>query len=513
MVSIVDKNMCCGCEACAQICPKQCITMIRDEEGFLYPQVDQDKCISCKLCEQRCPVLNVNQINQAAEDSWYTCGGYHKNEAIRQDSSSGGAFSLFALHVLRQYGVVFGCTLDENLHAKHIYVEREEDLTLLRGSKYVQSEIGNTYAEVKSFLAAGRKVLFVGTSCQVAGLYSFLGYKVHDNLYTIDFICHGVPSPMIFEEYIASQEEKNHSKIVMHKFRNKDKGWHQSGLQLGTLSAYENGKMERRYPSFSDKYMNGFLGDIYLRSSCYDCKFKTMPKSYADFTIADFWGVDKVNPDLNDGKGTSLLLIHTQRGKDLFDAVSADFYYEEVPYESAIKRNGPLIKSSKKNPNREKFYEDYHQKGYKYVEKKYLSAFTWILQKSLKILGKTGQQFFKFGLVGASSTVINLATYYICIYLGMHYNLAYTMGFLISVCNAFFWNNKYVFRDKQETSLLRAFLKVFTSYGFSFLLSIVIITLLVEILSIPPVVAPILKMVVTIPINFVLNKLWAFKDK
>lgn len=515
MINTNDKKHCCGCSGCAQACPKSCISMQADSEGFKYPLIDNEKCVNCGTCERVCPVASNSLTVCDKESVPKVYAIKHNNEVIRKESSSGGAFSLLAEYVIAKGGLVYACRLDENMKAIHTCVDRLDDLHAFRGSKYVQSEIGTVYRSIKRDLEERKKVLFVGTPCQAAGLYAFMGYNSNDNLIIVDFICHGVPSPQIFSDFIQFEEEKHGSKVIEHAFRNKDKGWNQSGLQLGSRTRFDNGTVIRRYPAFKDKYMNAFLDDVCLRPSCYECHFKKIPKLYSDFTIADFWGIDKVVPEMNDNKGTSLVLVNTQNGQMIFDTVKSNCDYKEVEYDKAVKRNNPLVKSAKEPARRRSFFEDYDTKGYSYVQRKYMSAFLWALHKSIN-LGFTMlsrfEQFIKFAIVGASNTIINLSVYYLCIYLGAHYLLAYTAGFIVSVCNAFFWNNRYVFKNKQEKNLVKAFIKVLTSYGFSFVLSVILMSIMVELIGIPSVVAPLLKMVITIPINFVLNKVWAFKD-
>lgn len=509
MISISDKTLCCGCGACAQVCPQHCLEMVPDPEGFLYPVTDTNSCVDCGLCNKVCPILHTNASDPPFVPRAF--GGWHKDAAIRQDSSSGGAFTLLAEAILGSGGLVFGCTLDADLRAHHIAVDDPLDLTKLRGSKYVQSEVGLSYSLAKAALEKGKQVLFVGTPCQTAGLYAYLGNKRHDRLYLADFICHGVPSPAVFKAFLQEQESAQGSKMVAHRFRTKDHGWKQTGIQLGSYSLFDNGQTVRRYPAFRDPYMNAFLDDVDLRPSCYACKFKTLPKEYADFTIADFWGVDKVAPELNDKKGTSLVLVHTAHGQHLWDQVKERFHHQEVDFAAATKRNPPLLHSAAMNPNRAAFFADLQQKGFPYVEQKYMSGMTWATHKALKLLSRF-EQFIKFGIVGCSNTLINLAVYYTCIHLGFHYLIAYTIGFLVSVCNAFYWNNKYIFKNKQESSLPKAFLKVVISYGLSFLLSILLMGIMVELLSISSLLAPLLKLAITIPLNFFLNKVWAFRD-
>ena len=518
MIEIVDKSRCTGCGACAQTCPLNCIQMEYDTEGFLYPSTDKEKCVNCGKCNDICPIINinsnVNDKNFFDEPKAYAAR--IKDEEIRRDSSSGGVFSLVANHVLSENGAVYGCILNKNLEAVHTRIENKEDLHAMRGSKYVQSRLDNTFKDIKNDLSAGKKVLFVGTPCQTAGLFSYLGNKKIPNLITIDFICHGVPSSLVFKDYIKSEESRIGSKMTEHRFRNKDKGWNQTGLQLGSKSVFENGIIVRRYPAFKDKYMNGFLDDICLRSSCYSCNFKSIPKIYSDITIADFWGINRISKDFNDNKGTSLVLINSIFGEKVWNTLCDDAEFRPVEYRSAIRKNAPLTESARINPDRKQFFKDYIENGYEYVAKKYMTSYKWAIHKIIKLASKylkKCEQFIKFAIVGCSNTLINLATYYALLFLGIHYLAAYTIGFLVSVCNAFYWNNKYVFKNKQEKNIIKAFFKVFSSYGFTFILSILLMSLMVEILGVTSIIAPIIKLIVTIPLNFILNKVWAFKDK
>ena len=291
-ILIEKKEDCCGCNACVQICPKNCILMKEDEEGFKYPCVDEKGCIECGLCKKVCPIIKSKGQSSNNNVMPKAIGGWYKNDDVRFKSSSGGAFHLFAEYILNNGGVVYGCTLNESLEAVHIGVETMNELHLLYGSKYVQSDIGNVYKNVKEKLESGRKVLFVGTPCQAAGLKSYL-QKDYNNLYTCDFICHGVPSPLVFRKYIDYLEHKYGDKVTGFRFRNKDDGWRPTGQQMGTLVEFKSGNVKKFMPAYKDAYMNGFLDDLYLRPSCYNCQFKKLPKNYADVSIADFWGVKK----------------------------------------------------------------------------------------------------------------------------------------------------------------------------------------------------------------------------
>ncbi len=516
MMVMKDKVDCCGCGACAQICPMHCIEMREDREGFKYPVIDRSRCIVCNACDKVCPIKKYSESKSLEQCKIKAYGGWNKNEEIRSKSSSGGAFSLFAEAVINAGGRVYGAALNEKNEAIHIGVDSLSELQILRGSKYVQCNTGQTYVEIKKLLEEGKRILFVGTPCQAAGLHTFLGNKKYHNLNVVDFICHGVPSPKLFRDYISKLEQEHGGRIVEYRFRNKDRGWNQTGLQLGTYYKFEDGTEVRNYPAFKDVFMNAFLDDVALRPSCYRCTFKSIPKDYADITIADFWGVNKINRKLNDKKGTSLILVNTEKGMELWNEVSENFKYEEVNVDTSISKNFPLLKSARLFPRREKFFRDYSAEGYAYVEKKYMTAFQWGIHKITSLIISLWcklNQFIKFGIVGVSNTVVNLLVYYICISFGTHYLLAYTIGFLASVGNAFFWNNKFVFKNKEENSIPRAFLKVLASYSFSFFLSVILMSIMVELLYISSVMAPILKLVITVPINFMLNKLWAFKDK
>lgn len=392
MISVIEKTLCCGCGACSQSCPKKCINMIRDAEGFLYPIVNEALCTGCGECNKVCPIEtfnnNVEQDINAGGGYPYVYGGWHKDRQIRYDSSSGGAFTLFSEWILKHNGIVYGCMLNEEMKAVHVSVDSVEELWKLRGSKYVQSEIGNVYSEIKRLLEDERWVMFVGTPCQAAGLMSYLKWKKYEKLYIIDFICHGVPSPGVFNEYINYLTEKENSKVVHFRFRNKDYGWNGHGLQLGTEILYENGKRERIYPAFKDPFMNGFSTDIYLRPSCYACHFKKLPKNYADITIADFWGVTKVVPKLYDKKGTSVVIIHGEHGNELWHKVKNKFEHCPVELAKIIKYNQCLVKSVQMNPNRDKFFEVWKNESFIEAKKRHISTFKWIFDKIVKIVNR-----------------------------------------------------------------------------------------------------------------------------
>lgn len=312
MLTITDKSKCCGCTACTSICPKHCIKMEEDEEGFLYPVVDSNKCVDCGMCEKVCPVLYPQKKNEVP----LVYAAINNDESIRMQSSSGGIFTLIAESVLDCGGVVFGACFDKNWNVVHDYTETKEGLARFRGSKYVQSNLGNTFSQAKSFLDAGRKVMFTGTPCQIAGLKNFLR-KSYDNLVTVDVVCHGVPSPAVWKEYLIqsikniyknlslSEESLELKNVIQNiSFRSKEKGWKNYHVAI----EYVNGERES-IPFYQNLYMNVFLSDFALRPSCFACPAK-LDQMQGDITLADCWGVDKLKPEIDDDKGCGLILVH-----------------------------------------------------------------------------------------------------------------------------------------------------------------------------------------------------------
>lgn len=380
MEYILEENKCCGCQACANICPKNAITMQENEKGFLYPSIDQDKCINCGACKQACPVLNKKE--EVEKDiATYAC--YNKNLQERLNSSSGGMFILLAKEIIRKGGVVFGAAFDENFNVKHTYADNEKDLIKFMGSKYTQSDIGNTYKEAKKFLEQDRVVLFSGTPCQIEGLKAYLK-KDYDKLYTQDIICHGVPSPKVWRKYLDYQKELNNEDIKSVSFRNKDHGWSLFRMKISfDTKAYSENHNE-------DLYMKSFLKNICLRDSCYECSFK---KKYriSDITLADFWGIDKIYPNMNDDKGISLILLNSAKGKELFGEIKKNIEYREVELDIAAKYNSALTESAKHCVNEKEFLEnvdnlDFDKLVNKYVPKTPLEKrIKNIIKKIIKI--------------------------------------------------------------------------------------------------------------------------------
>ena len=340
---MTNKKDCCGCTACLNVCPVKCITMQEDEEGFLYPVIEKEKCIHCHKCEKVCPVQNTDCLNSKTE----TFVGYSRDEDIRMQSSSGGIFSVSAEWILQQSGVVFGAAFDENFEVHHIAIETKKELVKLRGSKYVQSRLENVYPEVKQYLEKKRKVLFTGTACQVAGLKRYLN-KEYDNLFAIDVLCHGVPSPKIWRMYLEEKKKQHHTSIEKIEFRNKENGWKNYSMKISFSNV-----QPYCVHFFEDKFMRMFLYNIDLRPSCYACHFKEFPRE-SDMTIGDSWGIEKYMPDMDDDKGTSVILVHSSNGEKLFKAIRNSLIVREAKLDEVT---ADSRKSVEMHPNRKKYLE------------------------------------------------------------------------------------------------------------------------------------------------------------
>lgn len=335
---ITTKQKCCGCHACYSICPTNCISMKPDKLGFLFPIVDEELCIHCGFCEKVCPAL----IETARMDRKpYSFGGHAMNQTTRSASSSGGAFHIIAAKIIRDDGVVVGAALTSNYRSvHHIMIESIEELAFLHGSKYVQSKIGDIYKEVKRVLTTGRSVLFSGTPCQVEGLNLYLTKgktdvdmdKSYPNLITVEIICHGTPSPRLYERYIDEMENKLGDCINGVFFRDET-----GGENLVMRIETENGITYKKDKT-KDLYYRMFLSDTCLRESCYQCPSRGL-KRRADITLSDFWGAENVAPDLIDGGGLSLISIHTRKGSRMFAEVRREMVGHEVDFNEAIKGN------------------------------------------------------------------------------------------------------------------------------------------------------------------------------
>ena len=367
-----NKKDCCACGACMNICPKNAISMHEDEYGFVYPQIDSGKCVSCGMCKSVCAYQNTRVTEH--EKTVYAAAT--KDDELIMKSASGGIFAQMAKAVLDDNGIVFGCSLEyENdaLNPKQIWIDAEKDLYRLQGSKYVQSEIGNTYKEAKIFLEDGKKVLFSGTPCQIHGFKSFLK-KDYADLITIVIICHGVPSEKLFKDYINYYEQKFGGKIIDYKFRSKTNG--QGYLQVFYVKNRKNRIRIRKKQGENTSYVFEFLKSNTFRENCYECKYAGVDR-ISDITLGDFWGVYEEHGEqlaennINKNKGISCVILSTDKGKGFFGSVSDAITYFKSDIEKAAKHNEQLRHPSKLTYKRKQLVECYKNGGNKEFERYY----------------------------------------------------------------------------------------------------------------------------------------------
>ncbi|MDD3225151.1 MAG: Coenzyme F420 hydrogenase/dehydrogenase, beta subunit C-terminal domain [Clostridium sp.] len=347
----MEKNKCTGCYACYNACPKNCISMKRDGEGFSYPQIDINICTNCGLCERICPVLNklIVETNKSTPDVY---AAWSLNSEIRVNSTSGGIFSELALKFLETGGYICGARYGENHHIEHCIVNSKEGLEKIRQSKYAQSDVGYAYRDIKQLLVKGVKVLFCGTPCECAGLLNYLNKK-YDNLLIIDFVCRGANSPKVYEKFLEYLEERYHSKIKRVWFKNKTYGWN----RFSTKVEFENGEsyLEDRN---NDMYIVGYIHyNLYMRPSCADCQYKTFPR-VSDITLADFWGIKLSNPMLDIENGTSLVMLNSKKGTELFNRIRSSIFFEKKTFKETLKGNPSILESPIMNPKRKNFFKN-----------------------------------------------------------------------------------------------------------------------------------------------------------
>ena len=356
---ITDKNMCSGCGACYNICPQNCINMEEDEEGFLYPKIDNEKCINCGKCKKVCPINKEYKGKTIGKA--FAC--YNKNTEERLKSSSGGIFCLLAKYVVDNEGIVFGAALDK-LVVKHIKITKEDEIWRLQGSKYVQSDVGNTFKEVKKYLSEGRLVLFSGTPCQINGLNCFLD-KEYSNLVMVDVICHGVPSPLVWQKYLSCLNVINNDNVNIN-FRDKESGWKSYSFSISY-------KSRKKFTEvfYENSYMRAFLNNLTLRKSCYNCHSKSKEK-ISDITLADFWGINSVDSTMNDDKGISLMLVNTNKGRDILKKIENKILIKEVDFDNAVSHNKSIYESAEMPNERNYFFEDLKKEAFINVVNKYL---------------------------------------------------------------------------------------------------------------------------------------------
>lgn len=360
----IKKNECCGCSACNNICPLECITMKSDSEGFWYPEVDYAKCIKCQKCIKVCPAINKPLTDNALKNA-QVIAAYSKDEEIRINSTSGGMFSEIAKYILNNKGKVFGARYNEEHLVEHYKIEDISQIEILRQSKYLQSDILKTFKEAKEELSIGNIVLFAGTPCHIAALKNFLG-KDYKNLLTVDFLCRGVISPEAYKQFLKSLEKKYNSKVKKVKFKDKTYGWH----KFSTKITFENGK-EYLKDRATDIYIGGYLGEnLYMRPSCHECQYKTLPR-YSDITLGDFWGIEKIKKYLDQDKGTSIFMINTEKGRKVFEEIKENLIFEKMKIEDIYLGNLVLTEITKLNifqrNRRKEFFLNYKNEDFEFL--------------------------------------------------------------------------------------------------------------------------------------------------
>lgn len=381
---VIDKESCCGCGACDNACPADSISMQKDSEGFYFPVIDKEKCIHCGKCRSVCPVLKARQQKKGGSGRSAAYAIAAKNEKLRNLSSSGGVFSILAGYVLSKHGAVFGAALTEDCRKVcHIEVENAEELRKLRGSKYVQSSTGKCYRRIRQHLSDGKMVFFTGTPCQVEGLYAYLG-RDDENLITADLICHGVPSPNVWEKYVEYQEDRACSSVREVFFRKKSHGW-----KACTMSLLFSSQKKYEQDGENDLYFQAFIRNACLRKSCHQCMFKTTGRA-SDFTMADFWGIEYVFPDWNDDKGVSLLLIHSDKGKEVFEKVRHACRVQETCMETAVSYNPAAVSSYPPHSERSEFLRHVNDMPFDRAFRKYSALPFSVRREAGKILRKAG---------------------------------------------------------------------------------------------------------------------------
>jgi coenzyme F420-reducing hydrogenase beta subunit len=363
-IEVIGEDRCTGCYACYSACPVHAIIMDLNEEGFLVPFVNHDACRNCGLCQEYCPIMS--SLSKDCSNPLFFAG-WSKNEKIRLQSSSGGVFSEIAKSIIASGGVVFGAAFDQSFILRHFSVEREEELGILRGSKYVQSHIDNAYQEAISIAMEDKPILFCGTPCQIAALNRFLDrthvHEKHKEFYLCDFVCHGVPSELVFRAYLDSLTQLRNSDIMELSFRDKRISWDNYGSRVSFKDGSEYFKIHR-----NDSFMIGYLKNLYLRPICYECPFAKIPRT-ADITIGDFWGIPK---QLHSPLGVSVVAMNNSRGNRLFSKLTG-VYKVPVSIEDASRHNPRLINGHLEKPShRADFFNLFRSSGYKKASDKYL---------------------------------------------------------------------------------------------------------------------------------------------
>lgn len=366
-ISTQKYERCCGCKACADICPKNAITYKTDAEGFLYPEVNSD-CVECGLCSKICPELNVLKPLSENEQQFIAC--LDKDRARRDKGSSGGIFGLLADALNLEGYIVCGATFDEQLKLKHQFAYNSAGIEKLKKSKYIQSDCSTVYSQIKEQLRKGQKVIFVGTPCQCNALLNFVGEK-RDNLVVVDFACHGVPGQELFDKCITLYEDKHNCKIVGYSFRHKPKRYSSPQNFLLTIQKGEN-EFQKAGIYYEEPFYYGFQKYITLRPSCYDCKWSNTER-VSDLTLADYWGIEAVTNKWDRTDHPSLLVVNTEKGRLLFERIKDQIDWIETTKADAVRQNGSFVHPTVQKPERSVFFKDYQMLPFDEVVRKHLT--------------------------------------------------------------------------------------------------------------------------------------------
>lgn len=379
MIRIEDNKDCNGCTACGDVCPEGSITFPVDIEGFWYPEVDLETCVECGLCNKVCPEYNHMELKKHNSGKPECYAAVHKNLEVRFDSTSGGLFSALSEKMYRDEGYVGGAVYNDDFSVSHFISNDKKDIKELRSSKYLQSDASGLYREIELLISKGEKVLVCGTPCQMAALRNVLK-KDNENLIFVDFVCRGVNSPKVFRKYLDSLEGAENSKITYIKAKSKELGWR----NLTWKFSFANGQ-DKFFTKDENLFTRGYLHtNAYCRPSCYDCKFKGFPR-IADITLADFWGIEKVDKELDNDLGTSLVLLNSKKGKAYFEKVRQKIQCKQVPFDTILPGNQMLTKSlPQPKVNRELFFKDIHNSSFDEVADKYFSFSKTSLASKLK---------------------------------------------------------------------------------------------------------------------------------
>ncbi len=366
MIDIHRKEECCGCNACGDVCPKNAIRFITDEEGIWYPEVNHDTCINCGLCERVCPVIHADELKHNDYEKPLCFAAENKNIEVVFDSTSGGLFSALADYMYKQGGYVGGAVFNDDFSVSHFISNDKKDLPRLRSSKYVQSNAEGLYRKVQDLLKNGERVLVCGTPCQMSALRAYLG-RDYENLIILDFICLGINSPLVWKRFLDSFEERYGSPVVYTKAKSKEYGWR--NLTKKVILADGRVIFETRDVC---KFTKGYIGThLYTRPSCYECRFKGFPR-IADISLADFWGIENYNSDLEKNLGTSLVMINSEKGKAYFENIKPRINFIPMEFESILSGNPALVKPlSRINNDREGFFRDIKTMPFGDVVEKY----------------------------------------------------------------------------------------------------------------------------------------------